>query len=453
MMKVDPKNSSVSANSAQLLQKLKRIKKQFRKEISEISDSVSLGPAKTKPETDDGRETESAKKKKRKTSDDNILRKRLDAKKARSREFDKKMAPLLNGEPADSGWIISGKPSLGVKKSGGSLLDIFGQVGRPSGNLKMGSQANTTIGSTGSFGSGNPLSDSIGSVDTGSYDNIGSAANQYAGDSSVQDSFDDIDAKFDRLDAESKARDEAARVQEQAQQQQEDIQRQLDEQTALGSSNSQAIADAPDNFEKPEEATFQPNSDTTAEVTAQELEAQVEEVVKETLGDGQEATAEMLEQAELKLEAVQLETAAARQTMQKEAPKFSQDLGLLMEKYAASDSRAEQEMIQGELEALLDGASDGLQTQVQKVRGQLNGMFEQSRAIWASREAAQDLQVVSASKLAQERKDTKGGTSDAEFLRNTAKKNVFHDAKAAKVQGLSQKPAVQQALKDKGVAG
>lgn len=445
-MKTDTQLSLASGTTHRLLQKLKKIKKQYGKEMEEISDSVSLGPKKKQKSPDSIEKSDKSSEPNSRRKEDNFsLRERLEAKKKRQREADKEMGiGLIHGEEQGDVWLMGGTKkengpvSKGVRS--GSLLESVGNISGSGGQIKSGSQDMM-------MGSSYSSSDTSVSADS-SLDGYSLPAQETSFGSSGMDS---IDQSLAKIDAEANAREEAERAAELASQQRDQAIQEAESQQQAALAQQQTLANSQSST--PEEMTFQPNSGSTAEISAQELEAQVNEAVQEALGDGQEATNEMLEQAELKLEAVQAETTQAQARIAKEAPKFSQDLGTLMERYASSDSRSEQELLQKELETLLDGAGESLQPQVSKIRGQLAGMFEQSKAVWESREAAQQLRVISAEKVTGERRSSKPMQSDPEFLKKNAKKNVRDDPAAGKVKALAQKPSIEKVLKGRGVTG
>lgn len=349
-----------------------------------------------------------------------------------------KSSPIANQN--SGGWIIAGGGA-------GSAVGSSSTLGSTS-HLDFGS-SNTTIGSS-----------QLDGMSASSNMSLGSSASAYPSD-------DDIDAKLAAQEAENRNRELELQLEEQQREAQANTrERELEmaEQKAdaesrareLESQRAQMIGQASqvdsDTFAQ-DEPTFQVESVANTE-SAAEIEAQAKESIEEAMGDGQEATNEMLEAAEVTLEAVKAETFQARQELAAEAPKFSQTLGVLMEQYSTSDSELEQQMVQRELEALLDGASDGFQPQVQKVRDQVTGMFDRSAEIWEKRRDAQNLNPVSAHQLVKERKaQTNIGQkkSDSKLVSQVAQDSAYYAPSPASVADDRQK--IAQTLKSKGVTG
>lgn len=219
---------------------------------------------------------------------------------------------------------------------------------------------------------------------------------------------------------------------------------------------SQAMASPPDldppayaenKFESP---TFQVDESATQATTAVELESKVQEAVNEAAGSGHQAEVEMLKQAEVKLDEVQVETQAARRELAEKAPTFSRDLSTMMEQYSRSDSQSEQSIIKGWITDLLDGAPEGMAEQVSKIRTQVGTMFTQTESAWKSREDAQHLQLLQAAETGREREAQMRagqGQKDSSFVKEQTSKELVRSQLDSK-----QNEKVQKALQDKGLA-
>lgn len=289
-----------------------------------------------------------------------VLRERLEKKKKeREKELDqaveKKLQSLKEGPKSNAPSTL---PT--IFEDG-----LLGPVKSPS----MGTSAPPLCGS------GNPMSDTFG-ISYGS-----SAGNS---DFSLPEDQGQIAEQVDQLrrQAEQTKQD----IQEETRAAQESAQQSA--QSALGSAQSSVSSDP--------EITLQPDSSSTNTYSAEELEQQVAETVKEAAVDGQPAAQMRLEEAEAALKAAQGEIADAGGAAAKANPTFSNDLGVLMEQFSRSDSQVEQSVIHGALDQLLDNAGDGLKEQVEKIRGQLQNMYDQADKAWKAREEAANTALLNA---------------------------------------------------------
>ena len=445
------------------------MKQQISEDQSAIKDRLSLGSSPFKTEGKDlGIDTKSTVKsqeknsevsgpeKKKKKSDDfqSELQRRIQAKKERTAEFNKKMddlGPILKpGLPTgDSGWILAGD------HSGASFPDKSGST--KNGTFSMGNPMAGTLGSpmsgtvdSGAFGSQNMLGGTSPDIDATAQLEFEQKAEEQAQNVAEQQQRE---MEFQQAEAEWEAKEQQAELEEQATKEAETLAQQMSQtqeqtQTMASPGGSEAANQAQTTYQ--EETTFQPDSTTTEEVTAEQLEATAQEAINEAVGEGREANQEMLKEAAIKHLEVKAKTQQARESAALEAPKFSQDLSRLMEEYAHSDSQSEQSIVKAQIESLLDGVGDGLQEQAKTIRDQVSGMFAQSEATWAKRESAKDLKVLSSSETRRANTArTVVGTnvSDADFLKNQTRKSVQQAPQSSKVNS----DRVAQVLKSKGV--
>ena len=224
-------------------------------------------------------------------------------------------------------------------------------------------------------GSGNPMGDSFGS-------SCGSSA---------------PDSDFSLPEDQGQIADQVDQLRRQAEQTKQDIQEetraaqesaQQSAQSALGSAQSSIPSDP--------EITLQPDPSSDNTYSPEQLEQQVAETVKDAAVGGQPAAQMRLEEAEQALKAAQGEIAEASGAVAKSNPTFSTDLGVLMEQFSRSDSQVEQSVIHGALDQLLDTAGDGMKEQVDKIRGQLQNMYDQADKAWKAREEAANTALLSA---------------------------------------------------------
>lgn len=469
--------SKSSGTSLVSLQRLRDINRTFSKDSSLIQDRSTVGQEQELESRESRESDESGKSKKSKSKRRSKKKKPPQAdfsSRLRSR-VDKHMAEynealdegiesrrsLLQDSQTAGEWLLAD----GQSKSGGSGLggSLGGSLG---GNLgSVGSAKTMSMGSAPSYGSGNPYSNSV---------DLGSSMETVEPDPFAQQEIQDkmkeeadALAESQQREAESRQRElewqaaekaqaakdlaaeRRAMMEQEFQSQQSEIETEQPTFENTEPLEAQAMASS---FEEPtEDVTFQPDETSVEEVTAEELEAEVQETIAEAAGDGHAANHEMLADQAQKFQEVQMETALAREALAQEAPKFSQDLSRYMEQYSKSDSQSEQSMIRGFIEALLDGASDGMQEQVKVVREQVSGMFTQSEAAWAARSAAMDAQVLQAeaTKRENEAQIAAGQRQrDEAFLKEQARKNMQQNPNSDALQ--SQR--LNKALQEKGLA-
>lgn len=228
-------------------------------------------------------------------------------------------------------------------------------------------------------GSGNPMGDTFGS-------GYGSSAG---------------DSDFSLPEDQGQIAEQREQIQRELQQQKSELQQKAQEELQAAQESAQqsaqsALGSAQSSVSSEPEITLQPDSSSTSTYSPEELEQQVAETVKEAAVDGQPATQMRLEEAEAALKAAQGEIADAGGAVAKSNPTFSTDLGVLMEQFSRSDSQVEQSVIHGALDQLLDSAGDGMKEQVDKIRGQLQNMYDQADKAWKAREEAANTAFLSA---------------------------------------------------------
>lgn len=165
--------------------------------------------------------------------------------------------------------------------------------------------------------------------------------------------------------------------------------------------------ETPSNPERFTQAMLGSSSEPTIETapTAEEVVEQVEDTVKETLGDGVTAVNQQIEDTTQQVKELQAKTRASQAAIAEEAPKFSAELAVLLEKYQAATNRTYQESLQLEINALLDSTSEALKPQIDKVREQTQGLYEKTAAAWEARAAAMGMKKPDAQQLSKEQRE------------------------------------------------
>lgn len=151
----------------------------------------------------------------------------------------------------------------------------------------------------------------------------------------------------------------------------------------------------------------QPVENNTIDIapTAEEVVQQVNDTVKETMGDGITAVNQQIEETAQQVKELQATTRTAQEAISTEAPRFSADLTVLLEKYQTATERNYQESIRLEIDALLDGTSESLKPQVDKVREQTRTLYEKTAIAWESRTAALEMKKPDAQQLSKEQQE------------------------------------------------
>lgn len=187
------------------------------------------------------------------------------------------------------------------------------------------------------------------------------------------------------------------------------------------------------------------------ESTADEVVENVAETVQETMGDGITAVNEQIEETSQQIKQLQAETRVAQEAIKQEAPKFSSELSVLLEQYQLATDRINQEAVQSEIVALLDGTPESLKAQVDKVREQTGVLFESTKTAWEAREAARDLNNPSATQLAKEHRErSRGNGSREQLLTEQYKDRSYQAGLSEKLRATGKSQTLATTLKGRG---
>lgn len=220
------------------------------------------------------------------------------------------------------------------------------------------------------------------------------------------------------------------------------------------SSDSQAMMMASASFDAPPSESVEVQPQNLAS-TAEEVAEKVEATVKEELVDGITAVNQQIEETSQQVKELQAKTSAAQEAIKQEAPKFSATLAALLEGFQSATNRQNQETIQAEIVALLDGTSDALKPHVDKVRGQTSNLFEQTKAAWEARDAAKDLANPDAKKLSQEHREKRPlGGSRSQTLQGQFRQRAYDSRLTEKLKAAGKKQTdLSSTLKRRGALG